>query len=76
MDAQGVTQAQRELGAAYRRRRLIAQLRAKRNAVVEKWAAQAGEPQLDFMRPNGPLDRMWRLTAAIDRAIFRAGGEV
>jgi hypothetical protein len=45
---------------------------------VAKWAAVVGSDRRAGadLTPWGPLDRMWRLTAAIDHAIVRLGGEV
>jgi len=76
MDAHQVHDAQQELGQAYRQRRLIAQLQAKRAEVLRAWARQADFSDGAWLDPNQPLERMWRLTYAIDRAIVRAGGEV
>jgi hypothetical protein len=57
---------------------MIYRLRQKRNAVVAKWGEAIGNDRSAAadLTPWGPLDRMWRLTAAIDHAIVRLGGEV
>jgi len=63
---------------AYTRADIIYRLREKRNAIVDAWgqAAEANDPSAHDPTTGSKLDRMWRLTAAIDAAIVRQGGEV
>lgn len=68
----------RRLVSAARSRRLVSLLRERRFRIVKAWADEAQEHPLlrGDLAPNGRLDRMWRLTAALDLAIVRAGGQV